>query len=142
MTVGRLAAPKALTVRVPPSSYAPILRFPVDSKKAATGISNLFIGRAVYSNPISLFIFVCKKGHTDTQISGGKSWKTPTYYLSLFASVTNLLGTVFKTGGFEQSRKANYRELSEDMGLETPLFGPKYWTAPGVGYYLMLSVYF
>jgi hypothetical protein len=73
---------------------------------------------------------------------GGKSWKTPTYYLSLFASVTNLLGTVFKTGGFEQSRKANFRELSEDMGLETPLFGPKYWTAPGVGYYLMLSVYF
>ena len=73
---------------------------------------------------------------------GGKTWKTPTYYLSLFASVTNLLGSVFKTGGFEQSRKANYRELSEDMALETPLFGPKYWTAPGVGYYLMLSVYF
>lgn len=73
---------------------------------------------------------------------GGKSWKIQEYYISFFASVNNLLGTIYKTGGFEQSRKANYVELQEDKALKTPLFGPKYWLSNGTGYFAMLSVRF
>jgi len=73
---------------------------------------------------------------------GGKSWKIKGTYLGLFASINNVLGAVYKTGGFEQSRKANYKELKEDKELELPLFGPKYWYGNGTSYYLILSVYF
>lgn len=71
----------------------------------------------------------------------GKSWKTDGQYLYVFGSITNLLGVLFKTGGFEQSRKANYLELKEDRALETPLFGPKYWASNGVGCFLTLSLH-
>ena len=73
---------------------------------------------------------------------GGKSWKINESYLGLFASINNLLGEVYKTGGFEQSRKANYEELKEDKELEYPLFGPKYWYGNGTSYYFILSFRF
>ncbi len=69
---------------------------------------------------------------------GGKSWKIKNSYIGFFASVNNLLGEVYKTGGFEQARKANYTELHEDMSLDTPLFGNKYWYGRGTTYYLNL----
>lgn len=73
---------------------------------------------------------------------GGKSWKLNDNYLGLFVSLNNLLGTIYKTGGYEQSRKANYKELKEDKALDTPLFGPKYWVQNGSSYYLILSYRF
>jgi len=73
---------------------------------------------------------------------GGKSWKLNDNYLGLFVSLNNLLGIVYKTGGFEQSRKANYKELKKDKALDTPLFGPKYWVQNGSSYYLILSYRF
>jgi len=73
---------------------------------------------------------------------GGKSWKLKENYLGLFISVNNILGEFYKTGGFEQARKANYRELLEDKSLSQPLFGPKYWVQNGTSYYLMLSYRF
>ncbi|MBE0424404.1 MAG: carboxypeptidase-like regulatory domain-containing protein, partial [Lutibacter sp.] len=39
---------------------------------------------------------------------GGKSWKINDYYLGFFMGINNILGELFKTGGFEQSRKSNY----------------------------------
>jgi len=73
---------------------------------------------------------------------GGKSWKIGSQYISVFASVNNLLDTVFKTGGFEQGRNANYRELRDDMALETPVFGSKYWYGRGATYFLNVNYRF
>lgn len=73
-------------------------------------------------------------------IVGGKSWKINDYYIGFFINVGNILNTEYKTGGFEQSRNANYNTLLEDKTREKPLFGPKYWYGYGTSYYT--SVYF
>ncbi|MCL6293732.1 carboxypeptidase-like regulatory domain-containing protein [Jejuia spongiicola] len=73
---------------------------------------------------------------------GGKSWKIGKYYVGLFASVNNLLDEVYKTGGFEQGRNANYRELRNDKALDTPVFGSKYWYGRGTTYFLNLNLRF
>lgn len=71
---------------------------------------------------------------------GGKSWRIDDYYIGFFASINNILNTDYKTGGFEQSRNANYKVLKEDKEREKPIFGPKYWNGYGTTYYL--NVYF
>jgi len=71
---------------------------------------------------------------------GGKSWKIDDYYIGFFASVNNLLDEVYKTGGFEQGRNANYRQLRDDQALDTPVFGSKYWYGRGTTYFV--NVYF
>ncbi len=73
---------------------------------------------------------------------GGKSWKVKDKYLGFFASINNLLGEEFKTGGFEQSRKANFEELQEDQTLDQSLFGNKYWYGRSTSYYLNFYVRF
>ncbi|MFV9549735.1 TonB-dependent receptor [Algibacter sp. PT7-4] len=73
---------------------------------------------------------------------GGKSWKIGKYYIGLFASINNLLDEVYKTGGFEQGRNANYRELRDDKALQTPVFGAKYWYGRGATYFLNLNLRF
>jgi len=75
-------------------------------------------------------------------LTGGKSWKIGNYYVGLFASVNNLLDEVYKTGGFEQGRNANYRQLRDDQALETPVFGPKYWYARGATYFVNVNFRF
>ncbi len=68
---------------------------------------------------------------------GGKSWKlTHKYYLGMFASINNLFGALYKTGGFEQSRKGNFQNFKEDYELDQPLFGNKYWYGRGTSYYI------
>lgn len=73
---------------------------------------------------------------------GGKSWKVGKYYVGLFASINNVLNEVYKTGGFEQGRNANYRELRDDKALGTPVFGPKYWYGRGTNYFFNINVRF
>jgi len=73
---------------------------------------------------------------------GGKSWKIGSKYISVFASVNNLLDEVFKTGGFEQGRNANYRQLRDDKALDTPVFGSKYWYGRGTTYFLNVNYRF
>jgi len=71
---------------------------------------------------------------------GGKSWKIDDYYVGFFASINNLLDEVYKTGGFEQGRAANYRELRDDVNSPKRVFGPKYWYGRGTNYFV--NVYF
>jgi hypothetical protein len=71
---------------------------------------------------------------------GGKSWKIDQYFIGFFASVNNLLDVVHKTGGFEQGRNANFRQLRDDQALDTPVFGSKYWYGRGTTYFV--NVYF
>ncbi len=73
---------------------------------------------------------------------GGKSWKIDDYYISVFASVSNLQNTKYKTGGFEQGRNANYRELRDDKALNTPVFGAKYWYGRGATYFINVNFRF
>ncbi|WP_346882399.1 carboxypeptidase-like regulatory domain-containing protein [uncultured Algibacter sp.] len=75
-------------------------------------------------------------------VIGGKSWKISKYYVGFFASINNVLNEVYKTGGFEQGRNANYRELRNDKALNTPVFGPKYWYGRGTTYFLNVNVRF
>jgi hypothetical protein len=66
---------------------------------------------------------------------GGKSWRIKSSYLGFFVSLNNIFDVLYKTGGFEQSRNANYRTLKEDREREQPVFGNKYWYGTGASYY-------
>ena len=74
-------------------------------------------------------------------ILGGKSWKIDRYYLGLFAIVNNILNQTYKTGGFEQSRNATYRQLFQDnQSTGASVFAPKYFY--GYGRTFMVNFYF
>jgi hypothetical protein len=75
-------------------------------------------------------------------VVGGKSWKINEKYIGFFAGINNVLGEVFKTGGFEQARKSNYPEFKRDKELEKPVFGPKYYYGNKATYYLNVYVRF
>lgn len=73
-------------------------------------------------------------------LSGGKSWRIRKKYIGLFASVNNALDLIYKTGGFEQARNANFRALNQDVSSGTPSFGPKYYYGYGRTYFLNLTI--
>ena len=73
-------------------------------------------------------------------INGGKSWRVHKKYIGLFASVNNVLNSMYKTGGFEQARNANFRALNQDVSSGTPSFGPKYYYGYGRTYFLNLTI--
>ncbi len=73
---------------------------------------------------------------------GGKSWKIGDKYISIFASVSNILNAKYKTGGFEQGRNANFRQLRDDKALGTPVFGAKYWYGRGTTYFISTTLRF
>lgn len=74
--------------------------------------------------------------------TGGKSWRLKDKYLGLFASLNNILNTVYKTSGFEQARNSNYRELKEDLDRNYSLFGSKYWYGAGTTFFVNLNLRF
>ena len=75
-------------------------------------------------------------------ITGGKSWLRKGKYVSLFLSVNNVFNTVFKTGGYDQSRNGNYAQMARDNLSGSPLFGPKYWYGYGRTYFLNVAFSF
>lgn len=75
-------------------------------------------------------------------LTGGKSWRVKTTTIGFFASVNNVFDTLYKTGGFEQGRNANYRELNQDAASGTPAFAPKYFYGYGRTYFVNLYVNF
>ncbi|RZS99351.1 carboxypeptidase-like protein [Aquimarina brevivitae] len=75
-------------------------------------------------------------------VVGGKSWKFGDYYVGFFASINNVLDERYITGGFEQSRSANYRASLEEAQRDTPVFGPRYFFGFGSSYYLNLYLRF
>ena len=71
---------------------------------------------------------------------GGKSWRMKTKSLGLFATVNNILDITYKTGGYEQSRNATYRQEFEDHQSSGPsVFSPKYFYGYGRTY--MVNIY-
>lgn len=76
-------------------------------------------------------------------IIGGKSWKVNDYFIGFFATINNVFNEDYRTGGFEQSRLANYRRLREDKSRASgPIFGPRYFFGNGTTYYLNIYVRF
>jgi hypothetical protein len=69
---------------------------------------------------------------------GGKSWRIKNKYtIGLFANINNVLDVSYRTGGFEQSRNANYRQDFEDNNPNNggySVFGSKYFTGYGRTY--------
>lgn len=76
-------------------------------------------------------------------VVGGKSWKVKKYYVGFFATISNVLDQKFITGGFEQGRKTNYRDLKEDKSREYgAVFGPRYFFGNGSTYYFNIYLRF
>lgn len=75
-------------------------------------------------------------------LQGGKSWRIDGKTVGFFASINNVFNKTYKTGGFEQSRNANYRELNTDVSSGTPSFGPKYFYGYGRTFFVNLYINF
>ncbi|KGO89149.1 TonB-dependent receptor [Flavobacterium suncheonense] len=82
---------------------------------------------------------------TIVNLTGGKSWmidpKTRST-VGFFASVNNVFDFRYKTGGFEQSRKATFPDMQQDMASGTRGFGPKYFYGYGRTFFLNFYVNF
>jgi hypothetical protein len=72
-------------------------------------------------------------------LTGGKSWRWDSNYISLFISVSNLLDSFFLSGGYELGRKGNYREWDQDRLSGRPSFGPRFWPGYGRTFFINLS---
>lgn len=79
---------------------------------------------------------------TLVNLVGGKSWRIDGKTLGFFASVNNVFDQSYKTGGFEQARNANFRELNDDFIGGTRSFGPKYFYGYGRTYFINLYLNF
>lgn len=75
-------------------------------------------------------------------ITGGKSWRVSGKTIGFFASVNNILDFNYKTGGFEQARNSNFKELNQDVSSGTPSFAPKYFYGNGRTYFVNLYLNF
>ncbi|MDP5081436.1 MAG: TonB-dependent receptor [Winogradskyella sp.] len=76
-------------------------------------------------------------------IVGGKSWRINDYFVGFFATINNVFNEDYRTGGFEQSRLANFRRLQEDQSRDYgAVFGPRYFFGNGTTYYLNVYVRF
>ncbi|WP_133532432.1 TonB-dependent receptor [Flavobacterium dankookense] len=76
--------------------------------------------------------------YTLLNLTGGKSWRVPgksPVTIGIFATINNLLDVRYKTGGFEQARNANFRELNQDLASGTPAFAPRYFYGFGRTYF-------
>jgi hypothetical protein len=73
---------------------------------------------------------------------GGKSWKIGNKFFGFFATINNALNLKYKTGGYEQARDANYRQLNQDISSGTPSFGSKYFYGYGRTFFLNLYLNF
>jgi hypothetical protein len=106
-----------------------------------------------YTNPASGFSFpeateeraaeLLKQEKLDPvallNFTGGKSWRINGKNLGLFVSINNALDKKYKTGGYEQARNANFRQLNQDVSSSTPSFGNKYFYGYGRTYFVNLS---
>ncbi len=80
--------------------------------------------------------------YTIVNAVAGKSWKIGEIYIGTFLSVQNLFNETYKTGGFKQSRKGDYRQLLKEFNRDKKLFGTKYWYGRGATYFFNMNIKF
>lgn len=84
-------------------------------------------------------------GFTLVNVVGGKSWRISSKNrntFGFFASINNIFDVTYKTGGFEQSRKATYPDLVADQANGTPSFGSKYFYGYGRTFFVNCYINF
>lgn len=79
---------------------------------------------------------------TLVNLTGGKSWRIQGKTIGFFATVNNVFDIIYRTGGFEQARNANFREVNQDVSSGTPAFAPRYFYGFGRTYFVNLYVNF
>ena len=79
---------------------------------------------------------------TLVNLVGGKSWKVGNDTFGFFASINNVFDVTYKTGGFEQSRKATFPDYVADNANGTPSFGHKYFYGFGRTYFVNFYINF
>ncbi len=72
-------------------------------------------------------------------MTGGKSWKMGSHYVSLFLSIVNLFDRTFFSGGYQQGRNGNYLQWQKDHLGGNPSFGTRFWSGTGRTFFLNLS---
>ncbi|WP_323787311.1 TonB-dependent receptor [Psychroserpens sp.] len=76
-------------------------------------------------------------------VIGGKSWKVGDYFVGFFATINNVFNQEYRTGGFEQSRRVDYRSQIEEQNNDGgPVFGNRYFFGNGTTYYLNVYLRF
>lgn len=75
-------------------------------------------------------------------VTGGKSWRVNDYFIGFFATINNVLNQEYVTGGFEQSRRVNYRSRLIEEQQDTPIFGNRYFFGNGTTYYVNAYIRF
>ncbi len=78
-------------------------------------------------------------------VTGGKSWqisKKNRNTVGFFASINNVFDVIYKTGGFEQSRKATFPDLQADSVSGTSTFGNKYFYGYGRTFFVNCYINF
>ena len=97
---------------------------------------------------------------TLVNLVGGKSWKIKSQTFGFFASINNVFDVIYKTGGFEQPRKATYPDYQADNTTQVlldpndantgsiqlpksqPSFAPKYFYGYGRTYFVNFYINF
>jgi len=82
---------------------------------------------------------------TLVNLTGGKSWlvsRKNRNTIGFFASINNVFDIEYKTGGFEQSRKATFPDMQQDLASGTRAFGPKYFYGYGRTFFVNLYLNF
>jgi hypothetical protein len=75
--------------------------------------------------------------------NAGKSWMIGKYYVMISGTVNNILNNRrYITGGFEQTRNAEFRDYGVDAMNANPSFAPKYWYTQGRSYFINLQFRF
>lgn len=68
-------------------------------------------------------------------IVGGKSWRIGDKFVGFFATINNVLGKEYRTGGFEQSRFGNFQDYRDDRNNPIEVFAPRFFYGNGTTYY-------
>lgn len=110
--------------------------FTIDSQ---TGVSYDGVNEETVRNVLKQEKF---DSFTLVNLTGGKSWRIKGNTIGFFASVNNVFDVTYITGGFEQSRKATFPDLQQDLVSGTRAFGPKYFYGYGRTYFLNLYINF
>lgn len=72
-------------------------------------------------------------------IRGGKSWRVSSKNrntIGFFATINNAIGERYRTGGFEQARKASFPDAVQDTAQGVRTFGPRYFYGFGRTYFV------
>lgn len=85
---------------------------------------------------------------------GGKSWKIKQSTIGFTANINNLFDVKYKSGGYEQARNGNFKQLDQDYtphvnpnnpsagAVATPVFGSKYFYGYGRTFLINLYINF